>query len=138
MNHQGKKPFQIVEMQCSKFVEPLKQAITDAGLWFFQSFDLQSARTLHDNCSCEYHGTSLCTCQLIVLLIYRAIGDPITLILDGRDDQTHIYIVEEKGSSVHPATKEMIDRIIHQTEKLIVQSTELVENYTAPDYRIEP
>ncbi|MHB0924024.1 MAG: hypothetical protein ACYC3H_08685 [Bellilinea sp.] len=123
MNHQGKKPLQIVDIQCSKFVGPLKQAFTDAGLWSFQSFDLQSTRALHDNCTCEYHGTSLCTCQLIVLLIYRALGDPITLVLDGRDEQTYIFIVEEKGPSVRPATREMIERIISKTaQKLFEQS----------------
>lgn len=138
MNHQGKKPLQTVDIQCSKFVEPLKQALSDNGLWSIQSFDLQSARALHDNCTCEYHGTNSCTCQLIVLLIYRALDDPITLVLDGRDEQTYIFIVEEKVLSVRSATREMIERIIHQTQKQISQSKEAIENYTASDCQINP
>lgn len=138
MNHQGKKPLHTVDIQCSKFVEPLKQALRDAGLWSFQSFDLQSTRALHDNCTCEYHGTNSCTCQLIVLLIYRALGDPITLVLDGRDELTYIFIVEETGSSIPPATREMIQRIILQTQKQINQSIEAIENYTASDFQIDP
>lgn len=138
MNHQGKKPLHVVDIQCSKFVGPLKKAFTDAGLGSFQSFDLQSTRALHDNCPCEYHGTSQCTCELVVLLVYRALGDPITLVLDGRDDQTYIFIVDDKGPSIRPATRDMIVRIILQTENQISQPKKYIENFTEADYQIDP
>ena len=115
MNHHGRQPLRVVDLRCSTFVEPLKKAFSDAGLWSFQSFDLQSTRALHEGCTCEYHGTSQCTCELVVLLVYRALGDPITLVLDGRDEKTYIFIVDDKGPSVRPATREMIERIISQT-----------------------
>jgi hypothetical protein len=134
MNHQGKKPLQIVDIQCSKFVGPLKQAFSDAGLWSFQSFDLQSTRALHDNCTCEYHGTSQCTCELVVLLVYRALGDPITLVLDGRDERTYIFLIDEKGPSVRPATREMIERIINQTAQRLLEESNVVAN---TDFRSE-
>ena len=115
MNHHGRQPLRVVDLRCSTFVEPLKKAFSDAGLWSFQSFDLQSTRALHEGCTCEYHGTNQCTCELVVLLVYRALGDPITLVLDGRDEKTYIFIVDDKGPSVRPATREMIERIISQT-----------------------
>jgi len=125
MNHQGKKPIQIVEIQCSKFVGPLKQAFTDAGLWSFQSFDLQSTRTIHEGCTCPYHGTGHCTCELVVLLVYRSLGEPITLILDGRDAQTYIFVVEEKGPAMPPAAREMIERIISQTAQRLFEQSKI-------------
>ena len=128
MNHQGRKPLSVVDVQCSKFVGPLKTAFSEAGLWSFQSFDLQSTRALHEDCTCEYHGTSQCTCELVVLLVYRALGDPITLVLDGRDGQTFVFIVEEKGPSIRPATRDMIERIILQTSQKYFQPNNLVDN----------
>lgn len=128
MNHQGRKPLRVVDVQCSKFVGPLKKAFTDAGLWSFQSFDLQSTRALHEDCTCEYHGTSQCTCELVVLLVYRALGDPITLVLDGRDEKTYVFIVEDRGPSIRPATREMIERIILQTSQQYFQPKNVVDN----------
>ena len=128
MNHQGKKPLKVIDIQCARFVEPLKQAFTDAGLWVFQSFDLRSTRALHEGCTCAYHGTSQCTCELVVLLVYRALGDPITLVLDGRDEQTYIFINDERGTSVRPATMEMIERIINQAAYPLIKQDDSVEN----------
>lgn len=128
MNHQGKKPLRIIDLQCSKFVEPLKKGFTDSGLWAFQSFDLQSTRALHEGCTCAYHGTSQCNCQLVVLLVYRAHGDPITLVLDGRDEQTYLFIVDDKGPAIRSATREVIERIIIQTAQKLLQQTDVVNN----------
>lgn len=95
MNYLGKKPLAIIETRCSQFVAPFKKALENAGLWIFQSFDLQSMQIMPEGCTCPNHGTNQCTCELIVLLVYQNFGSPISLILDGRDEKTYVYIADD-------------------------------------------
>ena len=95
MNHQGKKPLAIIKVQCSFFRAPLINALEKAGLWVFQSFDLKSSQALQQDCSCANHGNSQCTCELVVLLVYPKVGNPITLVLDGMDGKTLIFVAYE-------------------------------------------
>lgn len=45
--------------------------LSQRGYRVMRSFDLQEARTHHEkNCPCPHHGTELCTCQYVVLLVY--------------------------------------------------------------------
>lgn len=114
MDYLGKKPLMVINAQCSQLAGPLKETIDEAGLWAFQSFDLRTTRAVHDGCTCPNHGTSECTCELIVLLVYRALGNPISLILDGRDGMTYVFLNDEDGRIVHHATAEMIQRLVVQ------------------------
>ncbi len=74
--------------------------VTEAGLNAFRSFDLQSTRALDAYCPCPYHGADACSCQLVVLLVYtnhpcpEQMGEPVTLIIHGHDDQAWIAIEE--------------------------------------------
>ncbi|MDP2964625.1 MAG: hypothetical protein Q8N39_01155 [Pelolinea sp.] len=95
MNHQGNKPLAIIEIQCSFFRTLLINALEKAGLWVLQSFDLKSSRALQEDCSCVNHGTSQCTCELVVLLVYPKVGNPVTLVLDGKEGMTFIFITDE-------------------------------------------
>lgn len=101
MNHQGKKPLAIIEIQCSFFRMPLINALEKAGLWVFQSFDLKSSRALQEDFLCANHGNSQCTCELVILLVYPKVGNPITLVLDGRDGKTLIFVTNETENQ-HP------------------------------------
>jgi len=45
------------------------------GYRVVRSFDLQSARDRYaGECACPHHGTSSCTCQYVVLLVYAQMG----------------------------------------------------------------
>lgn len=68
----------------------LTHALNKAGLQVIRSFDLQSAREVHMSCVCPHHGTMVCDCQLIVLLVYIQTGEPHTLIVHGRDGMSHL------------------------------------------------
>jgi hypothetical protein len=110
MNHQGKNAVLEIDAACAQLVEPLKNALNAAGYWAFQSFDLQSTRAFHDEgCACPHHGTQQCTCEMVVLLVYQPASDPVTVILDGRDHRTCVYITDDPGTSP-PST--VIDGII--------------------------
>jgi hypothetical protein len=67
------------------------------GLQIEQTFDLQIARLSHAGCSCPYHGTDQCSCQMVVLLVRGEINDPLTLVLHGNDGQTSLSIVNLSG-----------------------------------------
>jgi len=54
---------------CEQTVTALTTALAQHGYRIERSFDLRSA--LHGNCPCPHHGTSQCTCQYVVLLVYE-------------------------------------------------------------------
>ena len=68
----------------------LTQELNKAGYQVIRSFDLQSAREVHTSCVCAHHGTTVCDCQMIVLLVYLPSGEPHTLIVHGRDGTSHL------------------------------------------------
>ena len=75
-------------------VEQLTRRLTDDGFQIVRTFDLQTARTAHTNCSCPYHGTDECDCQMIVLLVYDKHGQPLTLVAHSQDGKTHFELVD--------------------------------------------
>lgn len=126
MNHQGKPPTLIVKARCSQYLAPLKKELSDAGYWAIQSFDLQNTRALHEEgCTCTYHDTGHCTCEMVVLLIYPAEGEPVTLMLDGRDGFTFVYLMEEPGNTKPAATLEGITQVLLTTAyQVLVESNQ--------------
>jgi len=124
MNHQGKKPFLKVEAYCSQYVVPLKKELEAEGFVVFQSFDLQSTRVIHETCSCPRHGSEKCTCELVVFLLYRPIGGPITLILDGCDGFTNIYLNVVSENALRSGSIGAIEKAIWDVTSLFpVQAT---------------
>jgi hypothetical protein len=116
MNHQGKPPTLVINARCPQYLEPLKKQLADAGFWAIQSFDLQSTRTLHEEgCTCPHHDTNQCTCEMVVLLVYPASGDPVTVMLDGRDNRTYVYLLNDPRDSPPAATLDSITQVLLST-----------------------
>lgn len=109
-----KKLITVLDSDCSQFASHLKQVIEEAGLLAFQSFDLRSTRAVHDGCNCPHHGTAQCNCGLVVLLVYRASGNPTSLILDGRDGKTFVYVANDTGRNVRRSTVEFFEKLVQQ------------------------
>ena len=112
MKNERKKPVFIIESPCAQFVERLKIALIDKGFLVLQSFDLQSTRIIHDDCSCPHHGANQCNCEVIVLLIYQGRSAPIPILLDGRDGKTFVSIVIEMEDPSFSHLAEIIEQII--------------------------
>lgn len=70
------------------------QLLSLAGLQVMRSFDLKAARAAHVDCTCPYHGTDQCDCQMVVLLVYGQDPTPATLVFHGHDGQTQIALVD--------------------------------------------
>lgn len=87
-----------------------------AGLHAFRSFDLQSTRALDAYCPCPYHGADACSCQLVVLLIYtEQMGEPVTLIIHGHDDQAWIAIEESPDAdNDNPINTQLVQALQQQ------------------------
>jgi hypothetical protein len=108
MNHQGKKPIAIVETQCSFFLTPFINALEQAGFWVLQSFDFKKSQAQPEYCTCTANYDCQCACELAVLLVYPKVGNPVTLVLDGREGKTSIFVTEEMEYQ-HPT---LLTRII--------------------------
>lgn len=83
-----------MKLDCEEAVTRVVQRLSNDGLEVVRSFNLQTARSAHTNCTCPYHGTALCDCQMVVLLVYDRQGQPITLVAHGQDGRTHFSLVE--------------------------------------------
>jgi hypothetical protein len=69
------------------------------GLKVVRSFDLQVARAAHVDCSCPHHGTAQCDCQMVVMLVYGNMAEPLTLVAHSRDGKTHFTLVQNEQLS---------------------------------------
>jgi hypothetical protein len=70
-----------------------------AGLRSVQTFDLHTARAAMHDCECPHHSTDQCDCQMIVLLVYGKVEEPVSLILHGNDGTTWLSITGPAQSS---------------------------------------
>jgi hypothetical protein len=71
----------------------IRVTLAQYNLRVIRSFDLRSALIAHEDCVCPYHGTSRCTCQFVVLLVYSATAGPVVLTAHSYDTQTHVQLV---------------------------------------------
>ena len=76
------------------------EALTRYGFRVVRSFDLRSAMAAHADCECPHHGTTQCTCQFVVLLVYGDSstglgGAPVVITTHSRDAQAQVQIVRD-------------------------------------------
>lgn len=93
--HMSISPFLSINHPCDQALRWTKRRLSRAGLRAMQTFDLHTARAgLHD-CPCPNHGTEECDCQMVVLLVYGRVEQPVTLFLHGNDGQTWLSIADD-------------------------------------------
>jgi hypothetical protein len=96
-------PFLTVTINCNQTLSWVNQQLARAGLRTVQTFDLHDARSSLHNCQCPNHGTEQCDCQMVVLLVYGAMEEPVTLILHGNDGKTWLSVSEGVGTDTRLA-----------------------------------
>ena len=79
---------------CDEALPKVNKQLREAGLQSVQTFDLHSAMTGTPGCSCPNHGTTECDCQMVVLLVYGAAAEPVSLLLHGNSKQTWISLAD--------------------------------------------
>ena len=72
------------------------------GLQALPSFDLCTVRSAPTGCACPYHGTEQCDCQMVVLLLYGAGEDPVTLVVHGHNGKTSLSLVDTPNQRLKP------------------------------------
>jgi hypothetical protein len=93
-------------------IEESTRRLEQFGFQVILSFDLKAARSTHVGCTCPYHGTEHCDCQMGVLLVYGQDGPPVTLVIHGHDGQTHIALVDTPDQRPSPPLVDAILRAI--------------------------
>ena len=105
-------PFLSLEQPGDQVQAWVSQLLTAAGFRLVQTFDLQTARLAHEDCTCPHHGTDACDCQLVVLLVYYQQEEPSTLVIHSRDNSTWISIAGPAAKRLDPHAEQAIERAI--------------------------
>lgn len=94
--------FLVLDKPCDDAIQWVWEQLLQAGLQVMRTFDLKVARSTHQDCTCPNHGTQLCDCQMVVLLIYAGSRQPLSLVAHGHDDHTWFYVVNTPQQRADP------------------------------------
>ena len=95
------------------FVElQITSVLRSSGYLVIKSFDLHSAAQTYKDCECA---TNSCECQMVVLLVYAPQGPPITLMLDGNECETAVYLVNDSSQNANSVTVQNITQQLPDT-----------------------
>lgn len=83
-----------IHSDSNQAVQKVVDRLNASGLRVIRSFDLQSARATHADCTCPHHGNEKCDCQLVVLLVYDDPGSMLTIVVHGRDKKTDLTLAD--------------------------------------------
>ncbi len=78
-------------------IQQVAKALHKAGLQVVMSFDSRRTRIEKNDIACPHHGTAVCNCHIVVLLVYKPEEQPATLIVYGQDDDTWISLAYAPG-----------------------------------------
>lgn len=104
-------PFVVFEMNCAEAVFWATQKLEQAGFQAVRTFDLKAARLAHLNCACPNHGTTACTCQMVVLLVYQGNNPPATMVIHGYDEISSFFLVNTPQQPVQPDLEKNIQQV---------------------------
>jgi len=105
-----------IKRNCKEVLQLLTERLSAQGLQIIRSFDLQTARIAHPECSCPRHGKKDCDCQMVVLLIYGDNESPISLIYHSDNDETN-FIMGDRNRSLQNNNLEdiLLETIVLET-----------------------
>ncbi|OGN94171.1 MAG: hypothetical protein A2Y88_04060 [Chloroflexi bacterium RBG_13_48_10] len=102
-------------LPCDDAVDWVVDRIGQMGFSVIRTFDLQVARNTQFACPCPHHGTNLCDCQMVVLLVYAVNREPVTLIAHGYNNQTWFSVVDTPQQRADPRVETTIRQIMAQS-----------------------
>jgi hypothetical protein len=118
-------PFLALDQTCEQVQGWVGQQLTGAGFRIVQTFDLHVARMAHSDCLCPHHGTNNCNCQMIVLLVYQKLDDPVTLVIHGQDDRTWLSLANPTGENSNHHLEMLVRRILSPRESHALLAAEV-------------
>ena len=105
-------PFLSTNYSCDEALPRVNKQLKAAGLRTVQTFDLHSAMSGTHGCSCPNHGTEECDCQMVVLLVYGAAEEPVTLILHGNRNRTWFSLADTILQNPNPQLQITIQKTL--------------------------
>ncbi len=94
--------FMVVNQTCDQAIQWAWNRLIEARLQVVRTFDLKAARAAHIDFTCPHHGTELCDCQMVVLLVYGGDRPPLSLVAHGHDNRTWFYVVDTPQQRADP------------------------------------
>lgn len=91
------RPILFLQQPCEDAVTYFVERMHRAGLHVIRTFDLHETRIDETTCTCPYHGTAQCDCQMVVLLVYGKDSQPASVVVHGHNGQTWFSLVEFLG-----------------------------------------
>ena len=98
-----------------RMVQAVTAALIQQGLSVGRSFDWCSALAPDGECECPQHGTTRCTCQFTVLLVYGCAPQPVTLTIHCRNQRTLAQIVQDATAQPDPALAQHVRTVLVET-----------------------
>ena len=87
-------PFLVLELPCEEAIAWLDGRLVRSGIQLQRTFDLRATRGVNFGCSCPHHGTDLCDCQMVVLLVYGESPRPTSLVAHAHNGRTSFTLVD--------------------------------------------
>lgn len=109
----GRNPLFILNQDCKVITNRVIQEVEAAGMQTLRTFDLEVVRSSNNGFCCPTHGRSTCTCQLVILLITQKIQGTQTLILEGKDQQTWVYLDHGQGTAEEQVDPFLTNALLH-------------------------
>ena len=91
-----------LDLDTNQAIAIIKPLLEGLGLQALPSFDLRTVRSAPSGCTCPYHGTEQCDCQIVVMLLYGAGEDPVTLVAHGHNGKTFLSLVDTPNQHLKP------------------------------------
>jgi len=89
------------------------------GLQVVRSFDLQSACASYPGQLCPHHHEDVCDCQLVILLIYGGVSQPVSLIAHSNDGVTQIGLGQFPNEKPNPILESRITAVLSASRTVI-------------------
>jgi hypothetical protein len=106
----------LLDCDGERAAQAVTQVMTRHGLQVMRSFDLRTAPGGHADCACPHHGTAVCTCQYVVLLVYGEAVAPATLTLHSQESVTYLKIVRDANAQPDVRLVEQILAALRETD----------------------
>ena len=90
----------VIDCGGEKATDWVTSRLEGAALRVTPTFDLRSARAVSSTCACPYHGTEVCDCQMVVLLVYHGQRPPATVVLHGHQGRTWMVLAEAPNAGL--------------------------------------
>jgi len=106
----------ILKNDHTSILQEVSNLLENEGLRVITSFDSQTTRMDQTSVFCPHHGTAVCNCHIIIMLVYETDGYPATLIIYGQDDEYWISLSFSPGLRPSASLQNHINTALKQSQ----------------------